>query len=199
MGVIEERRWWNALSDKAIEHNAWGNPPYDIVAVARLLDDAFGCLSGDETVLDLGCGPGRTMAALSSLSGCRTIGIDVSTTMTRAAVADGLEVQVSDGRLLPASLPSFDHAYSITVFEHIPQEATRGYMRQVFNALPSGGRFVFTHTPGDDPPKFLHYQCGPPLRPLTWANMVGFDVEMLNQPPGVARAGAWTWYLAVKP
>ena len=190
-----EAAWWDAHDDTERVRNAWGDPPYDVAAAASRLARILG-LSRRVRVLDLGCGPGRTAQYLWKHYNCEVVGVDASPGMLEAARRDfpGPLYLQNNGRDLPDGL-TLHHAYSITMFEHIPHAATKSYLRQIYDALPIGGRLVFTHTPGTEPQGFLHHQCGDAWTPVEWAVEVGFD-KMLYVPPEAAldADSSWRWY-----
>lgn len=201
MGVIEERAWWDHLSDDQRRIDAWGDPPYSAAAAARVVSDKLGLLPGNK-VLDLGCGPCRTAAQVANLSAAEVLAVDIS----HAMLEDSVEIRqglvsrhLGDGRTIPTGL-SFDHAYSITMFEHIPHEATQSYIQQIYDRLPAGGGFVFTHAPGWDRQLFLHHQCGSEYAPLNWLLDAGFEEVgfIVDLPPVLKEVGGWAWYEARK-
>jgi len=55
-----------------------------------------------------------------------------------------LAFQVGDGRSLPFADASFDHAYSISVLEHIPEPGDEEALRQLARIVRPGGRVVVT-------------------------------------------------------
>jgi SAM-dependent methyltransferase len=57
---------------------------------------------------------------------------------------DGLEFGVADGRALPFEDESFDHAYSISVLEHIPGDGDAAALRELARVVRPGGRIVVT-------------------------------------------------------
>jgi SAM-dependent methyltransferase len=191
-----EAAWWDAHDDRERVRNAWGDPPYDVEAAANRLAWLLHDPSRRVRVLDLGCGPGRTAQFMWEHYDCDVVGVDSSPGMILAARRDfpGPTYLVSNGRDLPSGL-TLHHAYSITMFEHIPHEATRSYLRQIHDALPIGGRLVFTHTPGIEPQGFLHHQCGDALTPFVWAADAGFT-ELVDIPPEPALDAdpSWRWY-----
>lgn len=113
-------------------------------------------LAGSSTVLDVGCGQGRTIAALVH-AGHRVIGVDPSSTMVnqararnrRACRTGDVEVLLGDGRLLPLADDVVDHALTAhTVYFMSDPDAT---FTEVARVLRPGGRFVVACHVGDDP------------------------------------------------
>jgi SAM-dependent methyltransferase len=56
----------------------------------------------------------------------------------------GLELKVADGRELPFEDASFDHAYSVSVLEHIPEPGDEQALRELARVTRPGGRVVIT-------------------------------------------------------
>jgi SAM-dependent methyltransferase len=55
-----------------------------------------------------------------------------------------LTLEVADGRALPFADASFDHAYSISVLEHIPEPGDEQALRELARVTKPGGRVVVT-------------------------------------------------------
>lgn len=187
-----ESAWWDDPPG-GIEANAYGVPPYDVEAVAKRIIDILEP-SGGDLILDLGCGPGRTMRQVRKASGANVVGVDSSVEMVRLAeIANPTEtVVLNDGRNLEIGR-RVDHAYSITVLQHIPPDAAYGYISEVYCALNAGGRFVFTHSPGPQPEAFLHHQCRFE-EPVRWAYAAGFRKFLQIPPDPIVDALGWAWY-----
>lgn len=60
-----------------------------------------------------------------------------------------LRLEVADGRRLPYADGSFDHAYSVSVLEHIPKGGDEAALRELARVVKPGGRIVLTlpHAP----------------------------------------------------
>jgi len=100
-------------------------------------------------VLEIGCGAGRMTRALAELFG-EVHAVDVSGEMiaqARAVLADCPNVHLyqnngCDLSVIPAR--SFDFAFSMIVFQHIPSyEVIETYVREVQRLLRPGGLFKF--------------------------------------------------------
>lgn len=106
------------------------------------------------SVLDLGCGTGRTTIPLAE-AGYRVRGVDLTPRMIEAARriarARRLEIdyEVGDATDLRFDDASWDHAlFSNQGWTQIPGEARRmGALREVHRILKPGGRFLFTVHP----------------------------------------------------
>jgi SAM-dependent methyltransferase len=55
-----------------------------------------------------------------------------------------LDFEVADGRALPYEDASFDHAYSISVLEHVADEGDARALRELARVVRPGGRIVLT-------------------------------------------------------
>ena len=113
-------------------------------------------LTGPSTVLDVGCGQGRTIAELVR-GGHRVVGVDPSSTMVAQARARNrdactrrdVEVLLGDGRLLPLVDEPIDHALTAHTVYFMPDPAAT--FAEVARVMRPGGRFVVACHVGDDP------------------------------------------------
>lgn len=101
------------------------------------------------SVLEIGCGAGRVLRALSGIFG-EVHGVDVSGEMVNCARRllagypnvflhknNGMDLSVLGDRC-------FDFAFSVVVFQHIPRrEVIESYMREVNRVLRPGALFKF--------------------------------------------------------
>lgn len=101
----------------------------------------------DKSVLDYGCGTGYGSFMLSQAFG-QVTAIDVEAETIRFCranyVGDHLEFSVFDPAGQPFPNESFDHVFSFQVFEHVPLESTRSYVRNIWNMLKPGGVAIVT-------------------------------------------------------
>ena len=130
--MTAEREWDAATYHRVSEpHVAWGD-----AVLARLT------LSGDETVVDAGCGTGRVSARLAErLPRGRVIGVDRSTAMARAAastLAGRGSVLVADLLALPLASGSADAVFSTATFHWIADHAA--LFAELARVLRRGGR-----------------------------------------------------------
>ena len=122
-------------------------------------------LSGNERVLDAGCGRGLALIGCAKkLTTGKAIGIDLwaakdlsnnnpAATRANAAaegVADRVEVETGDVRRLPFPDASFDVVISMTAIHNIPSRGARDQaLRELVRVLKPGGRiaiFDLLHT-----------------------------------------------------
>jgi SAM-dependent methyltransferase len=105
-----------------------------------------------ERVLDL-ASP-KLLAVELAQQGVEVTSIDqlereIETWRTLAGDAPGLRFEVADGRALPFEDATFDHAYSISVLEHIEEPGDAEALRELARVVPLGGRVLVTlpHAP----------------------------------------------------
>ncbi len=124
MAAVEDRHFW-------------------FVAMRATVRDAFMALGlpNDANVLDLGCGTGGTMKALTGLA--RFAGLDMSPTAARfAARRTGEPVLCGAATDLPVRDASVDAVLALDVFEHIPDDDKAA--AEVRRVLKPGGALVAT-------------------------------------------------------
>jgi arsenite methyltransferase len=115
-------------------------------------------LSGDERVLDAGCGLGLAMIGCAKkLTTGKAVGVDLwaakdlsnnkpeatRANATAEGVADRVEVETGDIRDLPFADASFDVVISMTVIHNIPSRDGRDRaLRELVRVLKPGGRIA---------------------------------------------------------
>ncbi len=112
-------------------------------------------MAEEATILDVGCGAGRTTIPLAEM-GLKVIGVDLSTTMVEAAreqaIDAGVDVEFSVMDAMALDFPDahFDAAlFSYNGIELIPGSAgKRRVFEQIHRVLKPRGRFIFcSHSP----------------------------------------------------
>lgn len=103
------------------------------------------------TVLDLGCGTGRTTGVLGRM-GFDVVGVDVSEPMVRRArsLYPDIEFEPGDARDLRFADESFDYVlFSFNGLDYVQPEGDRYVaLREIWRVLKPGGTFVFSsHNP----------------------------------------------------
>ena len=105
---------------------------------------AFGEIDADCHVLDLGCGPGQLMDALSKVAG-RVEGVDFAENMIGVAqqTFPDLSFQVANGEELPFG----DSAFDVVVVNYTAHHLARPELvfAEVLRTLKPGGRLVIVH------------------------------------------------------
>jgi SAM-dependent methyltransferase len=97
-----------------------------------------------DTVVDLGCGSGRTLVWNEDLGALR-VGIDVSPYFAREA-CERVDLVLGDLRRLPFADGAFSRASALDVFEHLSRDALAGVLRETARVLePGGSLFVYSH------------------------------------------------------
>jgi ubiquinone/menaquinone biosynthesis C-methylase UbiE len=105
----------------------------------RLLDPKRG-----DSVLDLGCGPGK-FALFTAKDGARVTGLDLAPFFFPRALA-GIDLALVDLRRLPFRKDSHKKAYSLDVLEHLDEEGVKDVLVEARRVLGRKGRlFVYTH------------------------------------------------------
>jgi SAM-dependent methyltransferase len=109
--------------------------------------ERLGAAPGDR-VLDL-ASP-KLMAVALARAGVDVTSVDafqaeVDTWSALAGGYEGLSLLQADGRDLPFEDASFDHAYSISVLEHIPGAGDAEALRELARVVRPGGRVVLTN------------------------------------------------------
>jgi len=106
-------------------------------------------LSGDEDVLDAGCGTGLTTLRIAEqYRGCSVYGIDLSVKMVEVArneaAARGLEVDLRTGSItdLPYPDSTFDVVLTNIMFHHLDLFEKRQAVAEITRVLRPGARYV---------------------------------------------------------
>jgi SAM-dependent methyltransferase len=106
----------------------------------------LGARSG-ERVLDL-ASP-KLLAVSLGRAGIDVVSVDqleseIEAWRKLAAAESRVTFEVGDGRTLPFADASFDHAYSVSVLEHIPEPGDEQALRELARIVKPGGRVVVT-------------------------------------------------------
>ncbi len=98
-------------------------------------------------VLDL-AGPKLLSLALArrglAVTAVDRLAEEIDTWRRLTAGEPNLELLVADGRSLPFPAHSFDHAYSVSVLEHIPEPGDEQALRELARVVKPGGRVLVT-------------------------------------------------------
>ena len=141
------------MADEADYVSRWQDPEY-VANFARFTEsvqeDAAEwidrlSLDSASTVVDLGCGEGKVLAALSGHIR-RGIGIDASPHMAvlagqRLANQQNVHVILSDFRDFGVARESADAVLSMSAIHHVPDDDKRHIFAQIYATLKPGGVF----------------------------------------------------------
>ncbi|KAJ2825169.1 hypothetical protein IWW50_002973 [Coemansia erecta] len=114
-----------------------------------LIDKA--CLKSTDYVLDLGCGWGALSMRAAERTGCRVLGITLSTEqkdiaerrIVQAGLSERIEIMLIDYRKLDPEAYCFDKIISIEMIEHVGHEYLPAYFEQCHRLLhPQHGVLV---------------------------------------------------------
>lgn len=120
------------------------SPPLLAAGVRHWMLRRFLELDAGDTVVDLGCGSGRTLWWNRDV-GAHLVGVDVSPYFAHEAL-DAFDLVLGDLRRLPFRDEAFTKAWSLDVLEHLSPEALAGMLREASRVLaPGGAMFVYTH------------------------------------------------------
>ncbi|MGK2857264.1 MAG: class I SAM-dependent methyltransferase [Thermoanaerobaculia bacterium] len=115
---------------------------------ARSIHEALGRrLSETASVLDFGCGCGRTALPLSLAARWKLFGCDVDEPAVRwlASVIDPSRFRVNGARPpLPFDDDAFDAVYAVSVFTHFSTEEQRAWAKELARVLRPGGVAAIT-------------------------------------------------------
>jgi 2-polyprenyl-3-methyl-5-hydroxy-6-metoxy-1,4-benzoquinol methylase len=114
-------------------------------------------------LVDIGCGDGRFSRELALAFGdSSVVGIDYSQrAIALAAVMNAAVPNLQFKRLditERSDLPAFDVAVLMEVFEHIPLEHAKEFMRGVHGLLKKGGTLLLTVPHQNKPLEYKHFQ-----------------------------------------
>ncbi|QGZ37003.1 class I SAM-dependent methyltransferase [Stappia indica] len=120
---------------------------YDIQGRIHLeLLRSLGLKDGD-SLIDLGCGSGRTARQLAASGSYSYLGIDVVEDLidyARAHTPADYRFHISTDLKIPAADASADIVTSFSLFTHLLHEETYLYMEEVRRVLRPGGTFLFS-------------------------------------------------------
>ena len=112
----------------------------DRPAIARALENlARSCEA--RCILEVGCGTGRWLAALSNIADC-CHGLDLSAGMLAQAQTHGTHIHLTRGRggVLPFPNATFDMIYCVNAIHHFTKQ--HAFIREAWRLLRPGGVFA---------------------------------------------------------
>jgi MPBQ/MSBQ methyltransferase len=163
-------------------------------------------LAGGTKVLELGCGNGKTFAALKE-RGCAVTGIDIS--VSAAALCRDLalgtgagEVAVADACHLPFADGAFDAVVAFHILGHLPGQDRARIMGEIARVLRPGGNLYFSSFSRED----FRAGRGTECEPGTFTRKNGIATHYFTEDEVRSLAGSrfggecrtHTWYLTVR-
>jgi SAM-dependent methyltransferase len=118
--------------------------------------------------VDIGCGRGELVGALSNLGFSPVEGCDLGTEQVRAARAAGLAVEKADGLAFVRERTGLTWVSAFDVLEHIPATELPSLLASIYASLRRQGVFV-ARFPNPSSPFFGAIQFGDP----THCNVIG--------------------------
>lgn len=203
--VRRERDHWNDTveNDETMRAAVGGSPAVedweDVDDELGQIEAALG-VSPDGRYAELGCGPGRLLAPLARLNpGASWWGLDVAgALLQRLPRLPNLTAIANDGRTIPLDDATLDGVFCVTVFQHLPDDAVIGYLREIGRVLRDGGKALVQYVRDEDAPMrprrepapFLHNRFSD-VAMVSTARGAGLDpVDIVPDPRQDYR---WTW------
>ena len=102
----------------------------------------------EQTILEIGCGNGQFLAAMSMYGPKALFGTDISKSALKLAAAllegdKSVKLKKCSGLTRSFIVEQFDLIYAISVFQHLPKWQTTKYIKQVFKLLKPSGILFF--------------------------------------------------------
>jgi SAM-dependent methyltransferase len=223
--LIRMRRDWNRRARENARHyvmtgqSEWSDEEFfqsgQVALEEEILNDLPNVCQGRDPramrVLEIGCGAGRVTRALAGFFG-EVYAVDISPEMVRRARAalaafPNAHVIRNNGKDLRAVAPhwwgrlgvgrqlEFDFAFSVIVFQHIPnREIIENYVREVHRLLRPGGLFKFQVQGSSVEADAEHSWVGEwfdEKQARAMAERCGFE---LRYQYGVGEQYYWLWY-----
>jgi SAM-dependent methyltransferase len=143
------------------------------------------------TILDLGCGPGRDLAAFTRL-GHHAIGLEgVREFAAMAREYSGCEVWEQDFLNLDLPVARFDGIFANAALFHVPKQELPRVLRELHATLRSGGVLFSSNPRGNDEEGWSGGRFGVWHSLQGWRRYVeaaGFvEVDHYYRPPGLPR------------
>lgn len=160
------RQAWDAEYSKP--HPLWKGPPTEGLLV-----------EGGRRVLELGCGNGKTLAALMK-GGSEVIGTDFSRKGLEAcsrSVPGPLDLVQGDARWLPFTDRSFDQVVAFHLLGHLSSEGRALAVNEIRRVLrPGGGLLVRVFSTSD-----MRFGQGEEVEPWTFLRGTGIPVHYFDR------------------
>ncbi len=171
--------FWQGTRDHDVSQN--------VAALLRHLDD-----DAPQTILDLGCGPGRDLITFRD-RGHEAVGLDgASEFVDRARQNSGCEVLHQDFLSLDLPPGRFDGIFANAVLFHVPSQELSRVLGELRNALKANGVLFSSNPRGPNHEGWSGNRYGCYLDLETYRRFVtgaGFvELEHYYRPPGKPRA-----------
>ena len=168
-----------------------GTQDHDVTQNIAALLDAIETES-PHAILDLGCGPGRDLAAFAAL-GHHAVGVDGSARFAEMArLASGCEVWQQDFVKLDLPPARFDGVFANATLFHVPSAALAQVLRALHATLKPGGVLFSSNPRGQNQEGWNGERYGSYYDYPTWSLAMaaaGFrEVMHYYRPPGLPRA-----------
>ena len=149
--LVDTRAGYDAM---AVEYTEHAQREWDRMPLERALVDLFAeyvLTSGNLTVADIGCGPGR-LTALLGRRGLEAYGIDLSPVMVELARKSYPELRFEVGSMLDLDVPSGSLGGVLAFYSiiHVPWELRAQVFAEFFRVLAPGGHLMLAFQVGDD-------------------------------------------------
>lgn len=172
-------RFWEGTRDHDVSQN--------IAALLRHIAAAPPC-----TILDLGCGPGRDLAAFTGL-GHTAIGLEASPRLAQMARAySRCEVWEQDFLALDLPPDHFDGIFANAALFHVPRQELPRVLRELSATLKPGGVLFSSNPRGQNEEGWSGERYGSYHDLETWRRYVSaaglIELEHYYRPPGLPRA-----------
>ncbi len=120
----ERRHFWDQFADLVVDDLASEDRPEYSARRGKMLDDLLDRPLRGKSILEVGCGPGGNLAAIEALGPKVITGCDCSSEMlVRARNRTHAELVQSEETTLPFPDRRFDLVFTVTVLQHIPEDA----------------------------------------------------------------------------
>ncbi len=135
MGVVEEQQYFSLRKISPDYYSGYNLPAYLIKVLPR---------SKSAKILDIGCGFGQTLRALSVMGYTNIHGVDISDEAVRHCRDSGLRVEmVTDlASYMEENRQAYDFILMSHVLEHIEKTLIIPYVKAIKSMLKENGRFM---------------------------------------------------------
>lgn len=157
---LSPKNYWNLMGNlSAIDSIADGCSDLDIFfkggSETVVFFEKEKLINKNSITLHIGCGIGRIEKYLAKKVK-KAVGVDIAVSMIKRAKQNvklnNAEFIVNDGQTLTFPEKHFDFVYSFFVFQHMPTDSFKSYIREVSRVLKKNGKFFF-QIPLDDQEK----------------------------------------------